>query len=460
MLPTQLRALDLSELPPKLKLIAVRRMEWLYEMALPHQVPPVDDWRTWVLRSGRGAGKTRTAAEETVFRVATVDGFRAGVVAPTFSAARDICIEGESGIRTVAEEYGLEFRWNRSHGQMVFENDSRIDVYSAERPERLRGPQHHWLWWEELAVFNDAWRGDVVDTSYNNGMLGLRLGQDPRNIVTTTPRSVLLLREILDREGTAVTVGSTMDNAANLATSYLEEIQRQYEGTRLARQEIYGEMLDDIEGALWGRDMIHYWDQHSEALPEFVNIAIGVDPATTTKRRSNETGIVVAGITADFRFMVLDDFSIKGSPYAWANAVADAFREYDAGTIIVESNAGGDLLVANLAAIDESMPVRTTPARESKENRAQRVVNYYEQGKVLHRAQFHTLEDQMCSWVPGEGESPDRVDALVWAMSALAARGPSTHRSGSTARGRRIRIGRPDGGRRRPLGQIRSGFRT
>lgn len=276
----------------------------------------------------------------------------------------------------------------------------------------MRGPQHHGAWCDELAAWNrpEAW---------DQLQFGLRLGKFPRAVITTTPKPTALIKNIMGRETTHITRGSTFENEANLAPSALAELQLRYAGTRLGRQELYGEVLDDVEGALWTRDMIERSRIQESDLPTLIRIVIGVDPAVTSGEGSDSTGIVVAGISPDNQFYVIADRTIKTSPEQWAKVVATAYEEFQADRVIAETNNGGDLVELLLRSVAPNLPVTKVTASRGKRVRAEPVSALYEQNRVHHVGAFPKLEDEMCQWVPDMSESPDRMDALVWAVSDL-----------------------------------------
>lgn len=343
-------------------------------------------------------------------------GSRGALVARTASDVRDVLVEGESGILNVSHP-DRRPRWEPSKRRLVWPNGSIATTYTGDEPDQLRGPQHHWAVCDELAAWRrpEAW--DML-------MMGLRLGDDPRVVVATTPRPVPHIKALLAAPTTVVTRGSTYDNLANLAPAFAAEIIRRYEGTRLGRQELLAEMLDDNPGALWTRATLEA-SRVSQA-PALVRVAVGVDPSVTSGEDAAETGIVVAGIArqgAVLHGYVLDDRSIRGTPAAWAKQAVAAYHAFRANLIVAEANQGGEMVRHTIRTEDRSVPVELVHASRGKAARAEPVSSLYEQGKVHHVGMFPTLEDQMCEWVPGEGESPDRVDALVWALTKLMVAG-------------------------------------
>ena len=360
--------------------------------------------------AGRGAGKTRTAAEWLAWKAISNEGTRWAIVAPTHADARDTCVEGESGILNILKEFGVLKDYNRSISEIFLTNRSRIKLFSGEEPDRLRGPQFHGGWFDELAAFKrpDAW---------DQYQFGARLGQHPQTIITTTPRPTKLIKDLVEREGVRVVRGSTFDNAKNLAPSALAELKLRYENTRLGRQELYGEILDTVEGALWTREVIER--ARVTDIPPLIRIVVAIDPAVTNNANSDETGIVAAGITSDNHYYVLSDKSLRASPDAWARQAVNLYHDLGADKIIAETNNGGDMVTLLIKQVDHSAPVKKVTATRGKQLRAEPISSLYEQGRVHHHGYFAELETQMCEWTPISNESPDRLDALVWAITEL-----------------------------------------
>lgn len=394
----------------KEQVIAGRRFQWEAILARQTQLPDESDWVTWLFLAGRGAGKTRTAAEYLAWQAIINPETRWAIVAPTHADARDTCVEGESGILNVLRDYGVLKDYNRSRSEIFLTNKSRIKLYSGEEPDRLRGPQFHGGWFDELAAFKypEAW---------DQYQFGARLGEHPRTIVTTTPRPTKLIKDLLKRDNVRVVRGSTFDNAKNLAPSALAELRLRYENTRLGRQELYGEVLEEVEGALWTRDIIE--SARVTNCPPLVRIVVGVDPAVTSGESSDETGIVVAGITADGHYYVLDDKTLRATPDAWARVAVNTYHEHKADRIVAETNNGGDMVTLLMRQVDSTVSVKKVTATRGKQLRAEPISSLYEQGRVHHVGYFAELEMQMCEWTPQSNESPDRLDALVWAITEL-----------------------------------------
>ena len=377
----------------------------------PEQRTPDSTWRTWLILAGRGFGKTRTGAEFIREQVESGRARRIALVGRTAADVRDTMVEGESGLMSVYPP-GQRPRYEPSKRRVTFHNGAVAVTYSADKPDLLRGPNHDLAWADELAAwrYSDAW---------DQLMLGLRIGDNPRVIVTTTPRPVPVIKRLLgtDDGSVVVTRGSTFDNAANLADEFLTEMRRRYEGSRLGRQELYAEVLDDADGALWSRDQIDA--TRVTDVPDLRKVVVAIDPAASSGEESAETGIVVAGVDTRGVGYILDDRSIRGTPNEWAKAAVAAYHQHRADTIVAEANQGGDMVRQVLQTVDSKAPVKLVRATRGKRTRAEPVAALYEQGRVHHVGFFPDLEDQLCSWVPDVGNSPDRLDALVWAITDL-----------------------------------------
>jgi predicted phage terminase large subunit-like protein len=380
---------------------------WCWPLnARPDQLAPTGDWSAWLVKAGRGWGKTRVGAEW-VRSIAT-PGARIALIGPTAADVRDVMIEGESGILSVCEPWNLP-TYEPSKRRLTWPSGAMATAYSAEEPDRLRGPQHTHAWADEAA----AWaRPDTWDML----MMGLRLGEHPRVVVTTTPKMVPLMRSIQSMPGLIVTRGRTIDNASNLAPSFVTGLMARYEGTRLGRQELEGEDLDDNPDALWQREGIDAC--RVREAPELARVVVAIDPAATSKDSSDETGIVVAGLGADGRGYVLADRSGRFKPDAWARRAVEAFHEHRADRIVAEGNQGGEMVAHVLTTVEQGLPIRIVHATRGKLTRAEPIAALYEQGRVSHVGSLPQLEDQLCTWTPG-GSSPDRLDALVWALTEL-----------------------------------------
>jgi phage terminase large subunit-like protein len=384
--------------------------------ARPNQLPPAGDWQVWLLLAGRGFGKTRTLAEWVCQQAASGWAGRIALVAATAADARDVLVEGQSGILAVSPPW---FRpvYESSKRRLTWPNGAIATSFSAEEPERLRGPQHDAAVCDELGAWSRPETWDMLQ-------FGLRLGRHPRCVVATTPRPTRLVRELLGREGRDVTVtrGSTYENRANLAPGFFDQIIGKYEGTRLGRQELNAELLDDTPGALWSHSIIDA--ARLAAAPNLVRIVVALDPAATSGEEADETGIVVVGKDTQGHGYVLGDASGKHQPIEWAKIALAAYRGHHADRIVAERNNGGAMVEATIRMVDGNVPVTTVWASRGKVARAEPVSALYEQGRVHHIGTFPQLEDQMCAFTADfdrarAGYSPDRLDALVWGLTEL-----------------------------------------
>jgi phage terminase large subunit-like protein len=406
--------------------------------ARPEQRPPDStDWAIWLYLAGRGAGKTRSAAEwvREKAKYTNQGQLRFALVARTAADVRDVIVEGESGIINVSPP-SEKPHYEPSKRRLTWPNGNTATLFTADEPDGLRGPQCHYAWADELA----AWRQtpDAAGmTSWDNLRVSARLGQNPQIIATTTPKRVPVLYGLIEEAQktgrVVVSKGSTLDNAGNLSEAYLQAITGVYEGTRLAAQELYGEMLDDIEGALWTMEMLE--ESRQGILPPKAPLrVIGVDPSVAENPR-DECGIIVCASTADRDLYkrhawVLEDATVLGSPEVWANAVVEMARRWGA-PVVAEVNQGGALVANAINAIDPGVKVLEVHSKHGKSLRAEPVVLAYEQKRVHHVGYFSDLESQMTSWIPGETrKSPDRVDALVHAMTALLIKPPKGFHGG------------------------------
>lgn len=370
-------------------------------------------WRVWMILAGRGFGKTLAGAEW-VSELARSDGnLRIALVGATYDDVRTVMVEGESGLLAVAH-VGENPLWFADKGELHFTSGAIAYAYSAESFEKLRGPQHHHAWCDELGKWRHA------KACWDNLLLGMRLGEASRILVTTTPRPTSLMRRLVARNDVLITRGRTHDNE-NLPDDYLAHVESLYAGTRLGRQELDGELLEDHAGALWTRDLI---ESRRVALPpEMARVVVAVDPPASAE--GDACGIVVAGLGKNGLYYLLADCSVSGqSPEGWARAVAAAAWGWNADRVIAEANQGGDMVASTLRAASVDMPVTKVHARSSKSARAEPVLALYEGGRAFHVGSFPDLEDQLCGMIigggyEGPGRSPDRADALVWAMTEL-----------------------------------------
>lgn len=427
----------------------------------PEQRAPLGTWDDWLYLGGRGAGKTRSCAEYVANAVATNNRWRVAIVAPTYADARDICVEGESGLLAIFERWGwiegqrADYTWNRSIGEvLIASTGSKIKLFSAEKPNRLRGPQHHLVWVEELAQVvkraSDAW--DMLK-------FGLRLGKHPRTVCSTTPLPLSLIRDMIVDPQAAVTRGTTDDNKANLPEVTLRALHKKYDGTRLGRQELGGDLLDDVPGALWKRawldrnrikfpDLERTFADDNEILqpdrPRLVEaaldilgwtinkIVIGIDPAVESGEDNDETGLLVVGkafnkMIKQYRYFVLDDITLRDTPDLVMDRLVKAYDLYQANEVIAEVNNGGQYIAKALR--DTLKLLRRNPseislvtvrAKKGKRVRAEPISSLYGHDLVHHVGDYKALEDQLTVWTTSENESPDRMDALCYAILHLS----------------------------------------
>lgn len=393
--------------------------------------PDGTDWNTWFINAGRGFGKTRSGVEwvrENVKRGVK----RIAAVASTNSDIERVMVKGESGFLSVCWKGDKTYagkkmgfpEWSPTKRTLTWENGAQVQFFSAEEPERLRGPQFELAWCDETA----AWNKDI-DT-WSMLQFCMRLGKHPRIMVTTTPKPTKLIRQILKDPKTVVTTGSTFDNSANLAGTYLKAVKEQYEGTRLGRQELYAEVLEEAEGALWTTDMLESAEVKYEDVPDLSRLVVALDPAVTSNAESDMTGIVVAGIDVNGVAYVLGDYTAKLSPQGWASKAIELYHHYQADRIVAEVNQGGDMVKTTIHGEDETVPYKAVRASRGKYARAEPISALYERGLVKHvanppdGANLNELETQMRTWEPlGSIGSPDRLDALVWAITDLLLNG-------------------------------------
>ena len=382
------------------------------EWARPNQIPPEWPWDLWFLRAGRGFGKTRTGAEWVIDQAEELGkGGRIALIGRTAADVRDVMVEGESGILECSASW-FRPHYEPSKRRVTWPNGCMAICYSSEKPDAFRGPQHHKAWADELATWQ------YLRLALDNLLLGLRLGTHPQWVATTTPKPLKILKELQEDEGTALTTGSTYDNMANLSQVFRRTIVRRFEGTRLGRQELYAELMDEAEGALWKHSDIE--DYRVAKQPVMLRIVVAIDPAVTSGESSDDTGIMVAGIGRDQRGHILQDLSGRYTPRQWAKKSCDAYTEWEADMVIGEANNGGDLVEANIRTINTRIPFRKVHASRGKQARAEPIASLYEQGRVSHVGTFAELESEMCTWEPNSGmRSPSRLDAAVWALTEL-----------------------------------------
>lgn len=365
-----------------------------------------DDWLIWMLDAGRGFGKTAAGAAETIRQ--SQDSPFLAIVADNFADGRDQCIEGESGIKSLL---GKDLRWNRSNGEMTFPSGAKGKIFSAADPESLRGPNNYFAWLDEFG----KWR--YQKEAWDQLMFTLRKGR-AQCVITTTPRPSPLSKRLKAHPRTVVTKGSTYENIANLAEAFIESTIKPYEGTALGRQELEAQDIDNVPGALWTREMIEANRRPAPDKDDLVRLVVAIDPATTANEDSDETGIIAAAVDKARHAYVLADGSLKASPHGWAIAATDLYRLLQADRMIAEANNGGEMVAHTLRMADSNVSLTLVHASRGKRTRAEPISALYERGLVHHVGTFPLLEDQMCTWVQGQ-DSPDRLDALVWALTDL-----------------------------------------
>ncbi|WP_265561919.1 DNA-packaging protein [Sphingomicrobium arenosum] len=408
-LPRDRREAGLAQLPDE----AIAALaQWFAFWARGAQLPPTGTWRNWLLLAGRGFGKTRAGAQWIVERGAARASQRIALVAATLEQARTIMVEGRSGLLEVARLEGVNLKWESGRSRLCWDNGSEARLFSGESPEALRGPEHHLAWADELAKWSHP------DATWDNLQMGLRAGADCRALVTTTPRAVPILGRLIDDANTVVTRGRTRDNLT-LSQQFLDEMSRSYGGGRLARQELDGDYLIDVEGALFPRGLL----ERCRVMPreEYERIVVGVDPPASSV--GDACGIVVAARHGD-RMHVLADASVeKPTPRQWASAVANAAQYWGADRVIAESNQGGEMVESVLRGAARDLPVTRVHARRGKTARAEPIAAMFEAGRAFLAGSFPVLEDELArmtlAGMSGSGGSPDRADAMIWALWAL-----------------------------------------
>lgn len=416
-LPERERQIELNKLSIETR--AALRWHWPFH-ARPNQIAPEGDWLTWLILAGRGFGKTRTGAEWVREMVCGVTPLTKGryhriaLVAETSADARDVMVEGDSGILGV---HPKDFRplYEPSKRRLTWPNGATATLFNATEPDQLRGPQHDLAWADELAKWAYA------RETWEQMQFGLRLGDEPRCAITTTPRPIPVLKEIIADPSTVMTRGSTMDNKSNLAASFIHQITKKFAGTRLGRQELDAEVLDDVPGALWTRLMLD--TTRVASAPEMSRVVVAIDPSGTDgDDEGDEIGIVAAGRGIDGRGYVLGDYTCKLSPDGWARRAITAYYQHEADRIVAERNFGGAMVAAVVRSADGKVPYKEVTASRGKTARAEPISALYEQGRVSHVGGFPELEDEMCmmtsSGFIGE-RSPNRVDACVWALTEV-----------------------------------------
>ncbi len=386
--------------------------DWFLQ-ARREQIPPPWDWFIWLTMAGRGAGKTWSGSHWLIDKHVQGKARNSAIIAATASDLRRYCLEGPSGMLSLAPTwYRPDYQASKS--KLVWPDESETLLFTSEKPDRLRGPNLDFVWCDELA----AWR--YLDETWHMLQLCLRYGDSPQCIITTTPRPRAVLRDLLRRDGVdvAVTRGSTYDNVANLPERFVNEIISQYKGTRLERQEIFGELLDEFEGALWSYRLLDECrvDEH----PILKRVGVGVDPAISSDEGADLTGIVAGGLAENGHGYVTGEHSLRASPEGWARKVIAVYENAEADFIVAEKNQGGEMVEATIKSVDPSANVILVHASRAKITRAEPISALYEQHKIHHVGLFKELEDEMCLFLPGEiKKSPDRTDAIVWLMTEL-----------------------------------------
>lgn len=444
---------------PTSVLKAQLRKSWRF-IGRPKQLEPAGDWTFWWVKAGRGFGKTLTGAQWTK-KKGLARRCRIALVAPTLRDVRFTMVEGETGLLSILPNEALmgqsrEFAWNKSTLELTLANGTILQGFSSEVPDRLRGPQHDYAWGEEVSSWNDANSHDPTNTTWSNLKFGLRLGPRPQAVLTSTPKANRLTRELDDlaKAGTSVVLvrGSSYENRANLSEVWWRDVIAPLEGTRTGRQEIEAETLDDVEGALWTLRAIDLL-RLPPPPPVMKRIVVGVDPNTTSGEAADDAGIIVCGegYARDehgnrHAYVLADRTTTRGGPAAWAQAAVRAYHDFEADRIVAEKNQGGEMVGLTIKGVDPTVPVKLVQASRGKRTRAEPVASLYEPvldrdeetiirpGLIHHVGAFPDLEDEMTTWT-GEGESPNRMDALVWGMWDLKLWTPATTHRGGIPRG-------------------------
>lgn len=394
------------------------RISWL-ETARDKQLQPkFIKHYIWLILAGRGWGKTRTGAQDIALYALRNNNVNCAVVAPTHGDLRRVCFGGQSGLLSIIPKEcfldSVDMKgYSSSTSEIRLFNGSKITGYAAQEPDRLRGPQFHRAWCDEVA----AWR---YPEAFDQLMFGLRLGDNPQCVITTTPKPTKLIKELVVRDDVHVTSGSTFENEDNLAESALTMLKDKYEGTTLGRQELYAEIIDNLDGALWTTDLIDEARMSDDTEKELTQIIVAIDPAVTANADSDETGIVVVGKDSNNEYYVLEDLSGRHSADKWGRIAVNAFYEWEADRIVAEVNNGGDLVERLIRNIDYNVSYRSVRATRGKILRAEPIAALYEQRRVHHIGIFPELESQMCSYTGETNSSPDRLDALVWGLTELS----------------------------------------
>jgi phage terminase large subunit-like protein len=395
-------------------------------LARGNQLFPKGDWSLWMILAGRGFGKTRTGSENVMELVNSGKYKRIAIIGKTIAEAKNIMVEGISGLlsttiaqrmfhnkeHNIIDETIVPFKYNKSRNQIVWKNGATAYIIGADNYESLRGLQFDLIWVDEFAKFRHP------DEVWLQIMFTLRLGEDPKCIMTTTPRPLPILKELSEDEQTHLTHGTTFENKVNLSAKFIETMKAKYIHTEFGKQELYGELMIEKKNTVWKAENIRYRDVGLDSMSKIV---IGVDPAVSASESSDETGIIIAGMGFDERIYILDDLSGRYAPPEWAKLVCSAYQDYNASHVIVETNNGGELVSEMIKTIDPNIPIQQTKAIKGKASRAHPISLLYESKRVFHIKRFSKLEKQMCdlSYDDPPKYSPDRVDALVWAVHDL-----------------------------------------
>lgn len=425
---------DQAALASLLEAEAIVRNAWR-RIARPNQLRPGtegsasdrDDWLVWLILAGRGFGKTRSGAEDVAEFGLSHPQARIALVASTFADGRDTMVEGESGLlRALGGEEGSNVKlWNRSQGLLVLRNGARYQVYSSEKPRKLRGPQHHYAWVDELPEFADADAKPEDDSTWSNLLFGLRLGDKPRVVVTCTPKPVKILKALIGAASTVITRGTTWENLRNLASTYRETVVARYEGTRLGAQELEGLLLEAVEGALWTPEAL---ERHRVNLGyrHVMNVAggprrtvVAVDPSIGDGS-GDACGIIVACLAGDGNVYVLEDATLNAPPSGWAAAVGEAFMRWNADYVVAEVNQGGEMVSETMLRAVPNLRIRRVWGLAGKRLRAEPVSLLHDQGRIWLAGRFPELEEELTTWRPlVDSKSPNRLDAFVYSALDL-----------------------------------------
>lgn len=388
----------------------MQKYDWKLNARPSQCIPQNNDWKVWLIMAGRGFGKTRTGAETIRQLVDHGQAYHIGLIGQSIQEAKAIMVFGESGIMNVFPPHERP-RYCDSQKKLYFKTGAVATLFGGNNTERLRGPQFDFVWIDEFAKFRKP------QELYDQVMMCLRLGEKPKCLITTTPRPIPFLAHLIQQPSVHLTKGTTFENKANLANNYIEQMEKIYSQTHLGLQELHAELLLDQIGSLWKRETIHYKSPEDD---NWRRIVIAIDPATTHHAQSDETGIVVVGLHDDGLVYVLEDLSGRLSPTEWGTMVTKAYWQYNADRVVAEVNKGGDLVERVVKSIDQHVSYKAVRATRGKIIRAEPVAALYEQNKVFHTRQMRLLEQQMCDYIPEQtSKSPDRMDALVWAITDL-----------------------------------------